>query len=119
MSKHVTTKTPAVPADDGEMDWTRFDAMTDEDIATAAARDPDCPAPKTPDELARMRRISTAKFIRRKLGMTREAFADAYDIPLDVLSRWELHETEPSHAELAYLRAIEREPELLRAATVG
>ena len=117
--RKATKKRPAVPADDEGMDWSRFDAITDEEIAAAAARDPDCPAPKTPDELARMRRISDAKFIRRKLGMTRQQFADAYGIPLDVLVGWERREVEPSRAELAYLRAIEREPERIRKAAAS
>ena len=61
-----------------------------------------------------MQRVALAKFVRQKLGMTQEAFAAAYDIPLDVLRAWERHETEPSAVELAYLRAIEQAPDAVR-----
>jgi len=61
-----------------------------------------------------MRRVAPAKFVRQKLGMTQEAFATAYDIPLDVLRGWEAHKTEPSAVELAYLRAIEQAPQAVR-----
>ena len=87
--------------------------MTDEEIETAALSDPDCP-PIPPERLAKMRRISPARFIRQHLGMTIDAFADAYDIPADTLRAWERHQTEPSPVELAYLRAIQRSPEATR-----
>jgi DNA-binding transcriptional regulator YiaG len=87
--------------------------MTDEEILTAALSDPDCP-PTPPERLAKMRRISPARFIRQHLGMTVEAFADAYDIPADTLRAWERHQTQPTPVELAYLRAIHRSPEAIR-----
>ena len=55
-----------------------------------------------------MRRVSPARFIRHRLGMSLEGFADADGIPLDILRDWERHETEPSAAALSYLRAIGR-----------
>ena len=84
--------------------------MTDEEVIAAALDDPDNP-PTSPERLARMRRISPAKFIRQKLAMSQEGFAAAYAIPLDTLKAWERHEAEPSPVELAYLRAIERVPD--------
>ena len=68
----------------------------------------------SPERLARMRRVSPAKFIRQKLAMSQEAFAVAYAIPLDTLRAWERHEAEPGPVELAYLRAIERAPDATR-----
>ena len=47
--------------------------------------------------------------------MSREEFAAAYGIPLETLVAWERHRAEPSEVELAYLRLIEREPEMARA----
>ena len=51
-----------------------------------------------------MRRIEPATFVRQKLGMTQDAAR---------------HEAEPSHAEEAYLRAIERKPEQITKVLVG
>ena len=89
--------------------------MTDEEVEVAALSDPDCP-PSTPEQLARMRRVSPARFIRQKLRMTPEGFADAFDIPVTTLRAWERHEVQPSAVELAYLRAIAAAPEAVRDA---
>ena len=109
MSKRNTT--PAEP--EGKTDWKAFEALTDEEVAEAVARDPDA-VPTTPESLARMRRVSPARFIRRKLSMTPESFAEAFGIPLETLHAWERHEAEPSAVEFAYLRAIERNPDGVR-----
>ena len=95
------------------MDWAAFDALTDEEIAAAAATDSDNPI-ISPEQLARMRRIAAARFIRQKLSMSQKVFAEAYGIPLETLVAWERHESEPTPAELAYLRAIERHPDVVR-----
>ena len=93
------------------MDWAEFDALTDEQVAAAVARDPDG-VPSTLEQLARMRRISPARYIRQKMGMSHRKFAEAYGIPLETLLTWERHEAEPSAVELAYLQAIERNPDI-------
>lgn len=93
-------------------DRRRLQSRTDAETAAAAAADPDA-QPIPPDRLTRMGR-PLAKVVRHKLRMSREEFAAAYDIPLDVLVKWERQEAEPSHAECAYLRLIEREPDLAR-----
>ena len=95
-------------------DWRRLDEMTDEEITTAASADPDNP-PLTDEQLAQFRRPSLAMKVRRALRMSREAFSAAYGIPLDTLQAWERHQAEPTEVELAYLRLIEREPEMTRA----
>jgi putative transcriptional regulator len=92
-------------------DWRRLDALTDEEITAAALKDPDNP-PLTDEQLARFRRPALAKRIRHKLHMGRETFATAYGIPLETLVAWERHKVEPTEVELAYLRLIEREPEM-------
>ena len=97
----------------GGMDLDAFDALTDEQIAEGVARDPDA-VPTTPESLAAMRRVSPARLIRQKLSMSQKKFAEAYDIPLATLLAWERHEAEPTAVELAYLRAIERNPEIVR-----
>jgi putative transcriptional regulator len=94
-------------------DWRRLDAMTDEEIAAAALADPDNP-PLTDEQLAQFRRPARAMMVRRKLRMTRETFAAAYGIPLETLQAWERHQAEPTEVESAYLRLIEREPEMTK-----
>jgi putative transcriptional regulator len=95
-------------------DWRRLDAMTDEEITAAALANPDNPT-LTDEQLAQFRRPALARKVRHKLGMSRETFAAAYGIPLESLKAWERHEAEPTDVEIAYLRLVEREPELAKA----
>jgi putative transcriptional regulator len=94
-------------------DRRRLKTMTDEQIIGAALRDPDNP-PLTDERLARFRRPALVKRIRLKLHMGRATFSAAYGIPLKTLGAWERHELEPTEVELAYLRLIEREPEMAK-----
>jgi putative transcriptional regulator len=94
-------------------DWRRLDAMTDEEITAAALADPDNP-PLTDEQLAQFRRPALARQVRHKLRMGREAFAAAYGIPLETLQAWERRQAEPTEVEIAYLRLIEREPDLTK-----
>jgi len=55
-------------------DWSRADAMTEEEIHTAALAHPDA-QPLTPERLARMRRTPQVRIIRRALGLSQEEFA--------------------------------------------
>ena len=81
--------------------------MTDNEIMDAARSDPDA----QPITAERLRAPALSKVVRNQLRMTRQAFADAYGIPFDTLRAWERYEAEPTPAEAAYLRLIEREPE--------
>ena len=94
------------PIPDMPLDWDP--PMTDEERHIAALSDPDG-QPLTDEELARMRRISRAKFIRRKLGLSQEEFSQRFRIPLGTLRDWEQHRCEPDQAAQAYLLVIERE----------
>lgn len=94
-------------------DRQRLQALTDEEILAAALTDPDNP-PLTDEELASFRRPALARRIRLALHMGRDTFSRAYGIPLETLAAWERHEAEPSPVEMAYLRLIEREPELAK-----
>jgi putative transcriptional regulator len=84
--------------------------MTFEEIEIAARSDPDA-QPLTEEQLSRMRRISFAKHVRFKLGLTQEEFARRYGIPLGTLRDWEQHRTEPDQAAASYLRVIAAEPD--------
>jgi putative transcriptional regulator len=61
--------------------------MTEEEIYAAALSDPDA-QPLTEADLARMKRVSRAKTIRRVLQLTQEEFAARYHIPLGTLRDW-------------------------------
>ena len=97
----------------GETDWARLDALTDEEVLTAAQSDPDA-QPLSPEELAKMRRVSRVKELRRRLGMTQAEFAEAFGLPVGTLRDWEQGRSTPDAPARALLRAIEREPETMR-----
>jgi putative transcriptional regulator len=100
-------------------DWSRFDAMTEEDVHAAALRDPDA-RPLTSEQLASMRRVPLAKTLRRALGLTQEEFAARYQIPLGTLRDWEQGRADPDQPARAYLRAIAGDPDaVLRALRSG
>ena len=92
--------------------------MTDDEINAAALSDPDNP-PLTEEQLAQFRRPALVRRIRLNLRMGRETFSAAYGIPLEALRAWERHDAAPTPAEMAYLKLIEREPELARLAPVS
>lgn len=84
--------------------------MTLEEIERAALADPDA-LPLHRGDLHRMRRTPQAKIIRRALGLTQEAFAARYHIPLGTLRDWEQGRAEPDQTARAYLTVIARDPE--------
>ena len=94
-------------------DYRRLRDRTDEEITAAAMADPDNP-PLTDEQLARFRRPALSMKVRLKLRMGRETFSAAYGIPVETLKAWERFKAEPTEVELAYLRLIEREPEMAR-----
>jgi len=94
------------PLKTGTSHLARLAAMTDAEIIAAARSDPDAPRPLTPAQLKRMRRISPAKQLRWKLGLSQAEFARRFHIPLGTLRDWEQHRTEPDQAAQAYLKVI-------------
>ena len=116
MSKKNTSKLVRYQRDDlpaDRTDWARVDAMTDEEVVAAALSDPDA-QPLTPEQLAKMHRVSRAKLIRQRLGMTQAEFAAAFHLPLTTLRDWEQHRSTPDAPARALLLAIERDSEAMR-----
>lgn len=116
MSKTDTTRMTVKPGDTpprGDTDWARLDAMTEEEAIAAALADPDA-QPLSPEELAKMRRVSPVKALRQRLGMTQMEFAEAFGLPISTLRDWEQRRSTPDAPARALLRAIEREPETMR-----
>ena len=89
--------------------------MTAAQKHSAALSDPDN-QPLTDADMSRMKRVPRAKIIRRALGLTQEAFAARYRIPIGTLRDWEQGRAEPDEAARAYLQVIAREPEMVRKA---
>jgi putative transcriptional regulator len=68
--------------------------MSNDEVMGAALSDPDA-QPLTPEQLARMRRVSRVKVLRQHLGMTRVEFAEAFHLPIATLRDWEQHRRMP------------------------
>jgi putative transcriptional regulator len=115
MSKTGTTRVTAKSGDTlsrGKTDWARLDAMTDEEALAAARSDPEA-QPPTPEQLAKMRRVSRVKVLRQRLGMTQTEFAQAFHLPITTLRDWEQRRSVPDAPARALLLAIEREPKVM------
>ncbi|HTW69426.1 MAG TPA: helix-turn-helix domain-containing protein [Acetobacteraceae bacterium] len=95
---NITTKTH-------DLDWTRADAMTDDEVHAAAMNDPDA-RPMTEAEWEAAPRVPRVTTLRRALGLTQEEFAARYLIPLGTLRDWEQGKIQPDDTARAYLRAI-------------
>jgi putative transcriptional regulator len=116
MSKTGTTRVtmkPGEPVPQGDTDWARLNAMTDREVVAAALSDPDA-QPLSPEELAKMHRVSRVKVLRQRLGMTQAEFAEAFHLPITTLRDWEQHRSTPDAPARALLLAIERDPEVMR-----
>jgi putative transcriptional regulator len=96
-------------------DWSRADAMTDEEIHAAALGDPDA-RPLTPNDLERRKRTPQVKTMRRALGLSQEEFSARFHIPIGTLRDWEQGRKDPDAAARAYLVVIGRNPEAVREA---
>ena len=96
-------------------DWTRADAMSEEERHAAALSDPDA-QPLTPQDLKGLKQTPRAKVIRRALGLSQEEFAARFHIPLGTLRDWEQGRKDPDAAARAYLVVIGRNPAAVEAA---
>ncbi len=101
------------PTNTNGFDWSRVDAMTDEEVEVAALNDPDA-QPLTPEGLSRLRQTPRIKIIRRALGLSQEEFSARYRIPIGTLRDWEQMRSAPDHAARAYLAVIAHSPDLVR-----
>jgi len=95
----------------GKTDWDKVSSLTEEQIAQAAASDPDAPL-LTKKELIEFKRVNPnvefdVGFIRNKLKMTQEQFAANFGINKRTLEGWEQHRKKPSQTETTFLKVIE------------
>jgi len=100
------------------IDWTRVDAMTDQDIADQIAANPDA-APDladAPPEAVRPVHPAAGvnvRGIRAKTGLTQAAFAARYGFAVGTLRDWEQGRKQPEPATRTLLLVIERDPDLV------
>ena len=111
ISKVVRYSSSNPPPD--KTNWSRLDAMTEDEVMAAALSDPDA-QPLTSEQLRKMRRVSRIKVLRQRLGMTQAEFADAFQLPITTLRDWEQRRSTPDAPARALLLAIERDPEAMR-----
>jgi transcriptional regulator with XRE-family HTH domain len=57
-----------------------------------------------------MRRVPQVKIVRRALGLSQEAFAERFHIPVGTLRDWEQGRKVPDQAARSYLRVIATDP---------
>jgi putative transcriptional regulator len=89
-------------------DWSKVDAMSDQDIARQIASNRDA-APDMAPEI-------DVRAIRLAAGMTQAQFAATYEFSIRTVQEWERGAKKPSGPARTLLRAIKADPEGLRKA---
>jgi putative transcriptional regulator len=115
-SRNTTCKwEPGDPYPETDTDWAAVDALTEEELHAAALADPDSQPIRfgSDEEMARqgLHRIVNVFKLRKRLGLTQEAFAGRYRIPVGTLRDWEQGRKMPDAPARAYLLVIEKDPE--------
>ncbi len=95
-------------------DWSRVNAMTEEEIMANALSDPDNP-PLTLAELKKFKRANPikkidVKAIREKLQVSQGEFARYFGVSIRTLQEWEQHRSNPSPIARNFLKVIDEAP---------
>ena len=110
---------PGDPPLKTDTNWDAVNALTEEEIHSAALADPDAlPIPRGGDEeLEKMGliRVVNVKKLRERLGLTQEVFAATYRIPVGTLRDWEQRRKLPDAPARAYLTVIAKSPAAVAA----
>lgn len=101
---------PGDPYPETDTDWAAVEALTDEEIRAAALADPDSAPVPVYDTPGLTHQVNVKK-LRERLGLTQEAFAATYRIPVGTLRDWEQCRKNPDAPARAYLMVIARNPE--------
>ena len=99
-------------------DWSKADALTEEEIMAAALSDPDA-QPLTDDQLKQFKRGPNPRVVRARLGLTQEEFAERYHLPLGTIRDWEQGKHRPDSAARILLRLIDSDPAGIAKALAG
>jgi putative transcriptional regulator len=101
---------PGEPYPETDTDWAAVEAITDVQIRAAALTDPDSVPVPVYDTPGLTHQVNV-KRLRERLGLTQEAFAATYRIPVGTLRDWEQGRKNPDAPARAYLTVIDRNPE--------
>lgn len=107
---YVVTDDPN--SDDMETDWAYLEAMTDEEIRTNAASDPDTII-LTPEQRERGLLGREIRLLRQGLDLTQEQFADRFGIPIDTVRGWERGRRWSDASSRTLLQIILTDPDLV------
>jgi putative transcriptional regulator len=110
MSDDGITKTKLSQAKAAKPDWSRFDAMSEDERHSAALADPDA-QPARPDQLARGRQRPNVRAIREAMGLPVDAFAAKFGLLPALVREWEAGTKWPDRPAQILLRVIESEPD--------
>jgi len=75
--------------------------------------EPDADAPMTDAEFARAMSARQARKARKASGLTQDAFAARYGIPVATVRDWEQGRRAPDAAAASYLKVIAHNPEMI------
>ncbi len=114
MNDEDTTTLKLDPNNPPHVDWSRLDALTDDQKHAAAQADADA-QPATEEQLARGKR-TFIKHLRRRLGLTQEQFAARFHLPYATVRDWEQGVREPDAAARNFLRVIAYDPDAVMKA---
>ena len=101
---------PGDPPIETDTDWAAVAALTDEQIEAGVRDDPDA-APIGFFNQPGFIHIPNVRKLRERLGLTQEAFASTYRIPVGTLRDWEQRRKFPDAPARAYLTVIARNPQ--------
>lgn len=93
--------------DAGRVDWAKVDATTEEEIRAQLIEDGQDPDAPLGDFVVR---IPPAE-VRKRTGLSQEAFARAIGVPAATLRNWEQGRTPPDPAALSLLALVADDPE--------
>jgi putative transcriptional regulator len=91
----------------------RLEALTDEQIAEAAASDPDAQL-LTPEQLDRMVFQRAVRLAREATGLSQSEFSRQFRLNPSRLKNWEQGRFPPDEMALAYLEVIRQAPDVVR-----
>ena len=120
-----TTPYSGCERDLARIDWSRVDAMTDEEIACQAPADADTALVCTTEEiLAAGQRIQPdaiedVRALRTRLGLSQEAFAARFGFSLHAIRQYASRRRIPTGLARTPLRVIARDPDAVTRALAG
>ncbi len=99
----------------GKTDFSKLDALSDDEIERRALSDPDA-EPLSEEELAEMERVPDVKAIRERLDLSQAEFSKRFRLSLRTVQDWEQGRFEPDQASRTLLRLIEKIPHAVEEA---